>query len=66
MKLLPFSSFRRSDRGAIRKQERHRRFQVESLEGRQVLSTFTVTSVADSVEHPPLGDHAGQQHAAGE
>ncbi len=46
--LLPFSSLRKTDRGALRKQERRRRFQVEPLEGRQVLSTFTVTSPADS------------------
>ena len=43
-----FRSFRKNDRAALRKQERRRRFQVESLEGRQMLSTFTVTSNADS------------------
>jgi hypothetical protein len=39
---------RRDDRAARRLQERRRRFAVESLEGRQMLSTFTVTSNADS------------------
>jgi parallel beta-helix repeat protein len=39
---------RRDDRAARRLQERRRRFSVESLEGRQMLSTFTVTNTADS------------------
>ena len=43
-----FRSLRKNDRAALRKQDRRRRFQVESLEGRQMLSTFTVTNNADS------------------
>ncbi len=39
----------RGDGGPTRrKQERRRRFLVEALEGRQMLSTFTVTNTADS------------------
>jgi Right handed beta helix region len=39
---------RRDQRATCRLQERRRRFAVESLEGRQMLSTFTVTSNANS------------------
>ena len=39
---------RRDDRARRRQQERRRRFLVEDLEGRQMLSTFTVTNTADS------------------
>lgn len=38
---------RRDDRNARRRQDRRRRFSVEMMEGRQMLSTFTVTSTAD-------------------
>jgi titin len=38
----------RHDRAARRLQERRRRFQVEPLEGRQMLSTFNVTNTNDS------------------
>ena len=48
MKTTWFSSFRKYDRAALRKQERRRRFQIEALEGRQMLSTFTVTNIANS------------------
>ena len=39
---------RRDDRAARRKLEHRRGFSVESLEGRQMLSTFTVSNTADS------------------
>jgi titin len=38
----------RDDRAVRRLQERRRRFAVEPLEGRQMLSTFTVTNTTDS------------------
>jgi hypothetical protein len=48
---IPFHS-RRDDRANRRLQERRRRFAVEPLEGRQMLSAFTVTSTAnDPPEH---------------
>jgi parallel beta-helix repeat protein len=45
-----FHSLRKHDRAALRKQERRRRLQVESLEGRQLLSgnSIVVNSTADS------------------
>ncbi len=48
MKTSLFGSHRKNDRATLRKQERRRPFQVESLEGRQLLSTFTVTNGGDS------------------
>jgi hypothetical protein len=39
---------RRDDRATRRLQECRRRFAVEALEGRQMLSTFTVTNTNDS------------------
>jgi titin len=39
---------RRSDRSTQRRAERRRRFLIEPLEGREMLSTFTVTSTADT------------------
>ena len=44
----------RDDRAARRLQERRRRFALEPLEGRQMLSTFTVTSDADSTARGTL------------
>ena len=46
--LLPWSHSRRNDRPGVRRINRRRRFVVESLEGRQMLSTFTVSNAADS------------------
>ena len=46
--LMPWFHSRRDDRAARRKLERRRGFSVESLEGRQMLSTFTVSNTADS------------------
>jgi parallel beta-helix repeat protein len=43
-----FHSHRNNDRAARRLAERRRRFQLEPLEGRQLLSTFTVTNTNDS------------------
>ena len=41
---------------------RRARMTLESLEGRQLLSTFTVTNLSDnsSVGQPPLRDHPGE------
>jgi hypothetical protein len=47
MMTLPFRS-RRDDRANHRCLERRRRFAVEALEGRQMLSTFSVTNNNDS------------------
>ena len=46
--LMPFFRSRRDDRSARRLHARRRRFLVEPLEGRQMLSTFTVTNTNDS------------------
>ena len=46
--LMPFFHSRRDDRSARRLHARRRRFLVEPLEGRQMLSTFTVTNTNDS------------------
>jgi hypothetical protein len=47
---MAFQQFRtrRDDRVRRRQQECQRRFLVEDLEGRQMLSTFTVVNTADS------------------
>ena len=60
---MPWTCSRRADRAARRQLERRRKFSIESLEGRQMLSiatsppraapgaggqTFTVTNTADS------------------
>ena len=47
--MIPSQFFhRRDNRPALRRQTNRRRLLVESLEGRQLLSTFTVTNVNDS------------------
>ena len=43
-----FRGLRNHDRALRRKQERRRSFVIEPLEGRQMLSTFTVTNTNDS------------------
>jgi parallel beta-helix repeat protein len=45
---IPWSRSRRNVRSARRLPDRRRRFLVEPLEGREMLSTFTVTSTADT------------------
>jgi titin len=46
--LMSWSCSRRDVRAIRRVQERRRRFAIEPLEGRQMLSTFTVTNTNDS------------------
>ena len=48
MKISWFPTLAKDNRPSRRQQQRRRRFAVEPLEGRQMLSTFTVTSTADS------------------
>ena len=57
---IPFRS-RRDDRMTRRLQERRRRFAVEALEGRQMLSAFTVTNTSRRRRPAPRRSSAGCQ-----